>query len=374
MSKRIKLLHVGSSHRMGLTNQETSLALAYHKLGALDLVVVSGENEQVEGCFTKLREAGIPSVQIAGFDEHQDLFRLIREFADIVERECPNVVSVNTNWQLLISGLARWFGPCRFRILYTVHGFRHNHRWKSVVARIVIGFLLFVFADRINAPSGYVRKQFALLSYKIGSVPLGEDDIFFEHSKQPDFSKPLKFCFPGEFRKGKNQFLLIQAFAEYVQKTGDTDASLTLPGEGELLEQAKRLAEHLGLQDRVFFPGQLDRRKMLEAYQVCQIVVVPSNTETFGHCVVEPLVMKRIVVARPVGIAPDVVKHGVNGFLYSDKSQLIQRMIEIKSMEPAKLKHIAGNAGLAGLTFNWASIARKNVDELLAPLLFISER
>ena len=60
----IKVLHVGSSHLMGLTNQETQLALAYRSLDAVDVVVLSGENEQYNGCFAALADAGIPCIII----------------------------------------------------------------------------------------------------------------------------------------------------------------------------------------------------------------------------------------------------------------------------------------------------------------------
>lgn len=298
----IKLLHVASSHLLGLTNQETQLALAYHALPDLDISVLSGEKEQFIGCFAALKAADISVVRIRGFDEHHDLKRLIKEFIIAADNTRADIVSVNTNWQLLVAGLANLFVKKNYKIIYTIHGFRNNHPLKSFVARFFISALLFIFADRINAPSNYVRKKFHLLSYKTRSIPLGVDEIFFRNSKLPDFSKRLAFCFPGQFRSGKNQILLIKAFAEYINQTSDSNSILILPGEGVLISKCKRLAEKKDVAHQVIFPGQVDRLSMMEIYQKCQVALVATNAETFGHCIAEPLVMKRIILSSSVGI------------------------------------------------------------------------
>lgn len=368
-SARLRLLHVASSHMMGLTNQETQLALAYQALNDVDITVVSGENEQVAGCFDALRRAGIPYATINGLDQHHQFIRLVREFGALVAEIKSDIVSVNTNWQLVIAAAAKIFGRSPYKIVYTIHGFRHNHPVKSVIARGLIGALLLLFSDRINAPTGYVRNKFAWLKYKIKSIPLGEDDLFFINSRPPDFTRPLSFCFAGQFREGKNQAMLIEAFAEYIAQTNDQAARLVLPGNGDLLPACKSVASRLGIAGQVVFPGQLNRQEMVEIYKKCQVALVPTNSETFGHCIAEPLVMRRIVLSRPVGIANDVIIHGTNGFIFNTKPQLIDLMVGLKQMEEVDLKKIAESAGVVGLRFSWKEIAKSNVAILMAPLL-----
>lgn len=366
LDMKLKLLHVASSHIMGLTNQETQLALAYKNLGNVDLTVVSGENEQVSGSFSALRASGIPFVIIKGFDEHNEISRLIIEFKELVKKNRPDFVSVNTNWQLVIAALARLFGREKYKIIYTIHGFRHNHAIKSIVARVLIGTLLLLFADLINAPTEYVRKKFRLLNYKTNSVPLGEDELFFMKRKLPEFSKPLSFCFAGQFRKGKNQDALIHAFFKYREKTHDTQARLVLPGSGELLESCKALAYRLGVSKQVIFPGQLNRIEMVDTYLDCQIAIVATNSETFGHCVAEPLVMQRIVLSRPVGIAADVIVHGVNGYLFETTSQLVTIMTTLHMIQETDLIRISQKAGEVGMKFRWEEVAKKNTKLMVA--------
>ncbi len=151
----------------------TQLALAYKELKDIDALVVTGEHEQYDGCFKLLQDNGIKNKIIGGFDVHHDLFRLTKEFVKIVNTYNPHIVTVNTNWQLLVVGLANLFSKRRYKIIYTVHGFRHNSRLKSVFGRYLIGLVLFTLTDTISAPTTYVRDNFKLLNYKVITIPLG---------------------------------------------------------------------------------------------------------------------------------------------------------------------------------------------------------
>jgi glycosyltransferase involved in cell wall biosynthesis len=64
----------------------------------------------------------------------------------------------------------------------------------------------------------------------------------------------------------------------------------------------------------------------------CQIAIVPTNSETFGHCIAEPLVLQRILITKHVGVAIDVVRHGENGFFFETKEDLVNCLKEIREM------------------------------------------
>lgn len=359
-----KVIHLASSHKMGLTAQETELAIAYRKLDYFDLLVVTGENEQFEGCFTKLLDRKVKNTVIQGFDEHSDFFRLVREFVKQCNAFQPDVVTLNTNWQLLIAGVARIFCKTKFKIVYTIHGFRHNEGNKSHFARILIGTLLYLFADKINAPTNYVAEKFRVFKNKLVSIPLGEDRIFFDESRPIQFDQKLGIVFPAQFRKGKNHELLIVALCKYIEQTGDKNITLYLPGSGSLRPSAQQLAIDLGISDSVDFPGQLSREEVLKLYCKCQIAIVPTNSETFGHCIAEPLVLQRILITRHVGVAIDVVNHGENGFFFESAEDLVTCLKEIRRLSFEKLMRISRNAKKTGEMFRWENIANRHYNEI----------
>ena len=74
----------------------------------------------------------------------------------------------------------------------------------------------------------------------------------------------LHLIFPAIFRKGKNQDLIIKAFAHFIVRSKDQNSSLFLPGDGPLLDEMKSLAKTLGIADRVYFPGYCTRNTLCE--------------------------------------------------------------------------------------------------------------
>lgn len=367
---KVRLLQFGSSYEIGLTNQEVQLAKAYSQIEQIDLLVLSGERQQISGCRDQLQFAGIRHEQIDGLDDHKQIIRLMREFGSTVERFSPDIVTVNTNWQLIIAGISRLCSAKKYKIIYTVHGFRHNYPIRSIVARILIGLILMLFADLINTPTSYVERSFPFLApRRLKKIPLGEDDCFFRAHYEPEFTQHLNFCFPGEFRKGKNQDMLIRAFRDYIDKSGNHRSLLFLPGKGPLHEHCIRLADSLGLSSNVIFPGQLNRNEMLDLYSRCQVAIIPTNKETFGHCVAEPLILGMLVISRPVGIARDVIIDDRNGFLFRNRQELLSKMLLIARSEPPYLSSVSACARSTGLQFQWKSIAERHLVEMFIPLL-----
>ena len=62
-----------------------------------------------------------------------------------------------------------------------------------------------------------------------------------------------------------------------------------------LWEDMKKLASALYLQDRISFPGLCSKRQTKELYLQSNIGIVSSNSETFGHSIVEPFVLGRCI-------------------------------------------------------------------------------
>ena len=360
----MRVIHVGSSYQMGLTSQETNLAISYEKFKDIKFFVLTGENEQFIGLRDRLKIADIRHVMIPGLDDHHDFIVLIKRLIKEIRLFKPNIVTVNTNWQLVLFGVARFFIKSKFKIVYTIHGYRHNHAVKSRVAIVIISILLHIFANKIIAPSTFLKNKFPTLKRRTIHIPLGEDPIFFDKSEAPNFIKPYKFCYPAAFRHGKNHLDLIEAFARFIQITGNLDSQLYLPGEGYLLGKAKQCAVEMGISDRVIFPGQLDRNKMLELYLQCQFSIVCSNIETFGHCIAEPLILQRVLITRHVGIAIDIVKDGVNGLVFDTFEDLVSCLVKIDSMPLEDLMRISASAYRLSPLFNWDEITKLHINEV----------
>lgn len=334
IQKMKQVLFFASDFQIGLSALLTDELLAFHEAG-IDVVAVAGEREQEEGLTQRTKD--IPRVyRISGLDDHRDFRQLSANIAQIIKKHQIEVIHVQNNWQLALTAYAKYIilRNSHLKILYTLHGFRHNHPLKSIIARFVIGTALLCLADRVICMSSYLKRKFSLLSYKIALLPLGIPDSFFSEEHQLPTGKGLQMVFPAQFRYGKNQDTIIKAFALHIRNTGDALSHLTLPGSGELLEQMKSLASELGISDRVSFPGQCAKEQIRQFYLQSNIGIVASNSETFGQSIVEPFVLGRCVVTTPVGIAPDIIQEREGGFFFQTTAQLTQLMETLYNNPP----------------------------------------
>ena len=204
----------------------------------------------------------------------------------------------------------------------------------------------------------YLKRKFGLLSYKIELLPLGVPASFFTEELQPLPQNGLQMIFPAQFRHGKNQDVIIRAFAEHIKRTKDDNSRLVLPGAGDLLNEMKKLVESLGLSDQVEFPGLLSKEDIRQLYFKSNIGIVSSNSETFGQSIVEPFVLGRCVISRPVGIANDIIQNGVNGYIYNHEKELTEIFDNLYAHQELICKVGENNFKERNL-FNWERISKK---------------
>ena len=348
----MKVLFFASDFKIGLSALLTAQVCALAQAG-ISLHVVCSAGEQESGLHARLKEKGIEYTNIENLDAHESFIQMARAIRQLMKTTDCRHVHVQNNWQLALVACAKCGMRKAPKVIYTLHGFRHNHPIKAKIAKLVIGTALLLFADRVICMCQYLKREFTLLQHKIALLPLGIDDAFFALSPLPE-TKGLRIIFPAQFREGKNQDMIIRAFADYLVQTENEESHLTLPGSGPKLDEMKALVDSLGISNRVAFPGQCSKQQIVELYKKSNVAVVASNSETFGQSIVEPFVMGRIVISRPVGIAPDIIRHGENGFLFDDDKQLKTCFIDtLRRLKKAEFcfDFNAVNA------FNWHCIA-----------------
>jgi glycosyltransferase involved in cell wall biosynthesis len=356
-----RVIFFTSSYKIGLTGQLAEQACTIAARYRKEFLYISGENEQFPGLFKKLDQCRANYKKINGLDVHKDFFRLIKELIKCVDQHRAGIVHVRTNWQLAIAVAAKYLYRRKYSIVYTIHGYRHNFRLRSIIAKYLIGLNLYLFADVVITPSSFLKNEFAFLGAKNKLLFIGEDNEFFVKYKAPSFTDTKRIIFPGQFRVGKKQDLLIRVIRKYIDKTGDDNIELYLPGEGQNLETCKLLSKKLRLENKVFFPGFLNRFQILQYYLMCQFAIIPSNIETFGHCIVEPFILGRVVITRPVGVAKDIITPDQTGCLYNTEEELLEILLEVLS-DKDKCRLISKNAFDRRNMFRWENICDRYLE------------
>jgi glycosyltransferase involved in cell wall biosynthesis len=106
---------------------------------------------------------------------------------------------------------------------------------------------------------------------------------------------------------------------------------LLMAGDGELRPQVEAAVTAPGLADSVRLLGFQSQQKLAALYDLCDLFVLPSAHETWGLVVNEVMNAGRPVIASDrVGAARDLVREGVNGFVYpfGDIAGLAERLRE----------------------------------------------
>jgi N-acetyl-alpha-D-glucosaminyl L-malate synthase BshA len=116
----------------------------------------------------------------------------------------------------------------------------------------------------------------------------------------------------SNFRPVKNIPAVIRIFAEVRARLR---AKLVMVGDGPEKAAAEHLARELGVDRDVLFLGNQDC--MEELLPLADIFLLPSSSESFGLVALEAMSAEVPVVASNIGGIPEVVEHGVTGFLHA---------------------------------------------------------
>lgn len=131
-----------------------------------------------------------------------------------------------------------------------------------------------------------------------------------------DFPETFFFA-SARFIEKKNLFRLIDAFANYLQKTPlPSPWGLVLAGDGPLKADLVGHVERLGLKESVYFPGFVQYENLPTYYGLASAFVHVSTVEQWGLVVNEAAAAGLpLVVSSSTGCVDSLVEHEGNGFV-----------------------------------------------------------
>jgi N-acetyl-alpha-D-glucosaminyl L-malate synthase BshA len=128
-------------------------------------------------------------------------------------------------------------------------------------------------------------------------------------------------------------------------------SKLLLIGDGPDRSRAEWLAVQKGIHDDVLFLGKQDQ--IYEQLPLADIMLLPSELESFGLAALEAMACKVVPIATRVGGIPEVIEHGVSGYLanVADVDTMARYAIELLNDEAALQKMAQAARGVAQSRF-----------------------
>jgi L-malate glycosyltransferase len=115
----------------------------------------------------------------------------------------------------------------------------------------------------------------------------------------------------SNFRPVKRVIDVVKVFAQVAK---EMPARLVLVGDGPDRSAAEWLAQELKIQDKIHFMGKQER--VNELLPLADLMILPSQMESFGLAALEAMACKVPAIATKVGGVPELIDDGVSGLLY----------------------------------------------------------
>ena len=148
----------------------------------------------------------------------------------------------------------------------------------------------------------------------------------------PEESYAILYC--GRLSREKSPLCLIQAY----ERIKIPNKALIIVGDGVLMDSLKHYVAGNKI-DSVYFFGFQNRKEIPKYYAASDVLILPSEQETWGIVVNEAMCFGLpVIVSDHVGAGRDLVQQGYNGFTFprgdvEELARSIQRLIELTQEE-----------------------------------------
>jgi 1,2-diacylglycerol 3-alpha-glucosyltransferase len=221
---------------------------------------------------------------------------------------------------------------------------------KGLASRVVKQFSRSIAEQCTEFISPSLKTKEKIRSYGvdryINIVPTGIDFSRFE-LKNLDQQKIMelrqKWTKPGEkillslgrVAKEKSMDVIIKGFSNYL-KNPHPPTKLLMVGDGPDRRDLIQLVSELKLENDVQFVGAVPIQDVPYYYQLADVFVSASLTETQGLTFMEAMVSKRIVLCRYDENLASLIRHQQTGFIFGDADDFTRQLNSIFNLDDAK--------------------------------------
>ena len=214
-----------------------------------------------------------------------------------------------------------------------------------------------------NYMKNEVQRLFGLPYDKINVIPNGVNlqlfsnvNIDYDFRRQYAMDNEKIILYVGRLVYEKGIQNLIAAMPKVLDRYHDS--KLIICGRGGMIDDLREQVKYLGIDNKVYFAGYCDSKKMQKMYKCADVAVFPSTYEPFGIVAIESMLSGTPTIVSDVGGLNEIVEHGVTGMKsYAGNANSIADSVLALLFDPKLCANISQNAiKKVKENYNWAKI------------------
>lgn len=214
-----------------------------------------------------------------------------------------------------------------------------------------------------NYMKNEVQRLFGLPYDKINVIPNGVNlqlfsnvNIDYDFRRQYAMDNEKIILYVGRLVYEKGIQNLIAAMPKILDRYHDS--KLIICGRGGMIDELREQVKYLGIDNKVYFAGYCDSKKMQKMYKCADVAVFPSTYEPFGIVAIESMLSGTPTIVSDVGGLNEIVEHGVTGMKsYAGNANSIADSVLALLFDSKLCASISQNAiKKVKENYNWAKI------------------
>jgi 1,2-diacylglycerol 3-alpha-glucosyltransferase len=150
----------------------------------------------------------------------------------------------------------------------------------------------------------------------------------------------------GRVAKEKSMDVILKGFSKVIESKED-NVRLLMVGDGPNRQGLIDLANQLGVSSHVSFVGAVPIQDVPYYYQIADVFVSASLTETQGLTFMEAMVSDRLVLCRFDENLANLIRHQQTGFIFNDEEDFVRQVNTIFNLTKEKREQIHRQAATA---------------------------
>ena len=214
-----------------------------------------------------------------------------------------------------------------------------------------------------NYMKNEVQRLFGLPYDKINVIPNGVNlqlfsnvNIDYDFRRQYAMDNEKIILYVGRLVYEKGIQNLIAAMPKILERYHDS--KLIICGRGGMIDELREQVKYLEIENKVYFAGYCDSKKMQKMYKCADVAVFPSTYEPFGIVAIESMLSGTPTIVSDVGGLNEIIEHGVTGMKsYAGNANSVADSVLALLFDPKLCFNISQNAiKKVKENYNWSKI------------------